>query len=301
MKRNEKNLTYGAAVAYSVIIGLSFLFTKLTLDVADPLQILAHRFTVSFVAILVPVSFRWVNVHYDRHRILKVLPLAIIYPMLFFGFQTFGLQYATSSEAGILLASAPVFTMILATYFLKEKSNGWQKLSILLSVTGVIYISIMKGSTLDLNNLKGIILLVLSALCIAGYSVMARKLSKEFTSIELSFIMILLSFIVFNLLAIARNTVNGSLASYFLPFTNMKFLLSILYLGVLSTLGTSLLTNYVLSKMEASKMSVFSNFGTVISILAGILFLNEKFYYYHLIGSILIIGGVLGTNFLGEK
>jgi drug/metabolite transporter (DMT)-like permease len=66
----------------------------------------------------------------------------------------------------------------------------------------------------------------------------------------------------------------------------------------LSSLVTSLLTNYILSKIEASKMSVFSNLGTVISIVAGVIFLKEEIFYYHIIGSILIVGGVIGTNFL---
>lgn len=299
MKKNENHLAYLAAVGYAIVIGLSFLFTKLTLDVADPIDILAHRFTVSFFAIVIPVSFKWVKVDYNKERIIKIIPLAIVYPMLFFGFQTFGLQYATSSEAGILLASAPVFTLILATYFLKEKSSTLQKISVILSVIGVIYISVMKGSTLDINNIKGIILLVLSALCIAGYSVMARNLTKEFTSIELSFIMVVISFVSFNLLSIGRHLLNGTITNYFMPFTNFNFIISILYLGVLSTLGTSLLTNYILSKLEASKMSVFANLGTVISIVAGVVFLKEKIYYYHIIGSIFIVGGVLGTNFLG--
>ncbi|NLB23122.1 MAG: EamA family transporter, partial [Clostridium sp.] len=62
----QKRVTYLAAVSYSIIIGLSFLFTKLTLDVADPFEILAHRFTVSFIAILIPVLFKWVKVQYNR-------------------------------------------------------------------------------------------------------------------------------------------------------------------------------------------------------------------------------------------
>ena len=48
-------------------------------------------------------------------------------------------------------------------------------------------------------------------------------------------------------------------------------------------------------------MSVFANLGTVISIIAGVLILNEDIFYYHIIGSVLIISGVLGTNFLGRK
>ncbi|NLN47651.1 MAG: DMT family transporter [Clostridiales bacterium] len=300
IKKNGNTLIYLAALGYAFIIGLSFLFTKFSLDVADPINILAHRFTVSFIVLGIPVLFKWVKVNYTKERIIKLIPLAIVYPMLFFGFQTFGLLYATSAEAGILLASAPVFTLILATYFLKEKSNILQKISIILSVTGVIYISLMKGSTLDINNIKGIVLLVLSALCMAGYNVMARKLTKEFTNIELCFAMIILSFVSFNLLSIGNHLANGTISNYFAAFTAPSFVISILYLGILSTLGTALLTNYILYKLEASKMSVFANLGTVISIVAGVVFLKEKIFYYHIIGSILIVGGVLGTNFLGD-
>jgi drug/metabolite transporter (DMT)-like permease len=94
---------------------------------------------------------------------------------------------------------------------------------------------------------------------------------------------------------------NGTLSNFLQPLTNISFIIAILYLGVLSSLGTSLMTNYILSKIEASKMSVFSNLGTVITIIAGAVFLKEKIYLYHIIGSILIVGGVLGANFLDKK
>ncbi|MFA9378729.1 MAG: hypothetical protein ACERKZ_18595 [Lachnotalea sp.] len=43
------------------MIGLSFLFTKIALTVDDPLNILAHRFTISFFALLIPVLFGWIK------------------------------------------------------------------------------------------------------------------------------------------------------------------------------------------------------------------------------------------------
>lgn len=301
MEKDNKSLAYIAALLYALIVGLSFLFTKIALDTSNPIDILAYRFMASFVAISIPVLFKWVRVSYTKERIIKILPLAILYPLLFFGFQTFGLIYATSSEAGIILASAPVFTMILASYFLKEKSNAYQKLSIIVSVSGVLYIMIKKGSSIDLANFRGIILLVLSALSFSGYSVMARKLTKDFTSTELSYIMITISFIFFTGTSIIKHIISGNIIQFFAPLTDISFIISILYLGVLSTLVTSLLTNYALSKLEASKMSVFGNLGTVISIVAGVIFLKEEIFYYHIIGSILIVGGVLGTNFLDNK
>lgn len=301
MEENNKRSAYIAALSYAVIVGLSFLFTKIALGVSNPIDILAHRFMASFIAISIPILFKLVPINLDKERIKKLLPLAILYPLCFFGFQTFGLQYATSSEAGILLASAPIFTMIMASYFLSEKSNTYQKLSIIVSLIGVLYITFMKGATIDLANIKGIVLLLLSALSFSGYGILARKLTKDYTVIELSFIMVTISFIVFTSVAIIKNLAGGTIGQFFLPLTSIKFIISILYLGVLSTLGTSLLTNYALSKLEASKMIVFSNLGTVISIVAGVIFLKEKIFYYHIIGSLMIIGGVLGTNFLDKS
>lgn len=301
MDDSNKRLAYIAALSYAVIVGLSFLFSKIALGITNPIDILAHRFIASFIAISIPVLFKLVPINLNKERIKKVLPLAILYPLCFFGFQTFGLQYATSSEAGIILAAAPVFTMIMASYFLNEKSNTLQKISIAISLGGVLYITFMKDSTIDIANMKGIILLLLSAFSFAGYSILARKFRKDYTVIELSFIMVTVSFIVFTSWAILKNVSGGTIKEFFLPLINIKFIISILYLGVLSTLGTSLLTNYSLSKLEASKMTVFSNLGTVISIVAGVIFLKEKIFYYHIIGSLMIIGGVLGTNFLDSK
>lgn len=290
-------LVYTAAMTYTLITGFSFLFGKIALSIVNPIDLLAYRFTAAFIAIILLISFKLIKVNYSLERIKKILPLAILYPLMFFAFQTFGLQYAASSEAGIITASIPVFTLILATFFLKEKTSMLQKLSILASVLGVIYITLMKGSSFEMNNFVGIILLLLSALSFAGYSVMARILTKEFSSMELSIIMSIISFICFTVMAVVSNLINGTMNTFFLPLRNMQFIISVVYLGVLSTLVTSLLTNYVLSKIEAAKMSVFSNLATVISIFAGVVFLKEQIFYYHIIGSILIIGGVLGTNY----
>src|SRR5689334_18265212 len=83
--------------------------------------------------------------------------------------------------------------------------------------------------------------------------------------------------------------------------TSGTFIVSILYLGVMSSLVTALTANYALSKMEASKMSVFANLSTVVSIAAGAMFLGENITLYHIIGSALIITGVMGANRFERK
>ncbi len=102
-------------------------------------------------------------------------------------------------------------------------------------------------------------------------------------------------------MAVGRHTVDRSLNEFFQPLTDIRYIGALLYLGILSTMITTLLSSFALSRIEASKMSVFSNFSTLVSMAAGALFLNEQLRYYHIIGSLMIILGVLGTNFLGNK
>ena len=88
--------------------------------------------------------------------------------------------------------------------------------------------------------------------------------------------MTLISCIAFNIMAIIQHLMNPELTSYFAPLGNINYLLPVLYLGVLASLLTSYLSNYALSKIKASKMSVFVNLSIVIMVFAGAVFLQEK-------------------------
>ncbi len=44
---------YLAAIGYALIIGLSFMFVKVALTVASPIDTLAHRFSIAFISILI--------------------------------------------------------------------------------------------------------------------------------------------------------------------------------------------------------------------------------------------------------
>lgn len=288
------------AVLNAIIIGLSFLFAKLALDYASPLDTLAFRFATPLLVMSVPVAFGWIKLNYRGKPVYKILLLAVMYPLGFFLLQAFGLQHATSAEGGILYAFTPVVTMIVASIFLKETTTVLQKLSIFLSVFGVVFIFVMKGSRIDLSNMLGISLLLLTCVVFAGYTVMARSLSKQFSPAEMTYLMQGVGFVTFLTVSVTRHAAAGTMDSLFAPLTSGAFVVSILFLGIVSSLVTALTSNYILSKMEASKMSVFSNLSTIVSVAAGAMFLGEEITVYHLIGSVLIIAGVIGTNRLGQ-
>ncbi|MGA3676612.1 DMT family transporter [Lysinibacillus agricola] len=296
-----KRKAYVAAIIYAFVIGLSFMFVKVTLTVASPIDTLAHRFTIALIGIVIFIVFTQNKLKINKQDVARILPLALLYPIAFFTFQVLGLARISSTEAGIIQAAIPIFTLVLASVILKEKATREQLTFISLSVFGVIYMLFMNNGNASSENLIGSGFILLSACAASLYNVLARKLTKQYSLMTLTYVMTLCGFVIFNGLAIGNHLINGTLLQFFKPFENVDFVIAILYLGILSSLITSYLSNYTLSILEASKMSVFSNFATLITILAGVIFLQETFHVYHLIGGIVIIIGVIGTNYFGHK
>lgn len=292
---------YLAAIGYALIIGLSFMFVKVALTVASPIDTLAHRFSIAFISILIFMIFTKKRVKIGKQDIMRILPLALLYPLAFFTFQVLGLAQISSTEAGIIQAAIPVFTLILASVLLKEKSSHLQLFFVGLSVAGVIFMLSMSNGGANTGNLIGSGLILLSALAVSFYNIFARKLTRQYSLISLTYMMTFCGFVIFNGVAIGNHVMNQTLPQFFKPFLYGDFVIAIVYLGILSSLVTSYLSNYSLSILEASKMSVFSNLATFITILAGVIFLKEAFHLYHLIGGVSIVIGVIGTNYFGNK
>lgn len=298
---SKKRKAYIAAISYAMIIGLSFLFVKVTLTVTSPMDTLAHRFSVAFIGIVIVLVFTKNKLTIKKHDLLEILPLAILYPIVFFTFQVLGLARISSSEAGIIQATIPIFTLALAGLLLKEKATRGQLIAIAFSVLGVMYMLMMNGANATTGNVIGSGFVLLSAIAASIYNVFARRLTKQYSLLTLTYVMTLCGFVIFNGIAIGDHMMKGTIHEFFKPFLHVDFIIAILYLGLLSSLGTSYLSNYALSILEASKMSVFSNLATLITIFAGVLFLHESFQTYHLIGGVMIVMGVIGTNYFGMK
>lgn len=296
-----RGYAYIAAVLYAAIIGLSFLFVKMTVTVAHPIDVLAHRFALSLIVVSIPVILGWIKIQLSLRDLWRIIPLGLLSPVLFFAFQAFGLVSSNSSEAGIIQAMAPVFTLVLASVFLKERTSTMQKLFLLLSVAGVVFIFIMQGSGMSIGNLKGIALLLLSTVCFAGYGVLARPLTQKYKPMELTWVTLMVGCVVFNAASLIRHASSGSMMDYIKPFGDASYLGALAYLAILSTMISTLLASYALTHLEASQMSVFSNLSTLISIVGGAWILHEPVGGYHYIGALLIIAGVLGTNMSGRK
>lgn len=225
----QKRKAYIAAISYALIIGLSFLFVKVTLTVASPVDTLAHRFTVAFIGIVILLVFTKNKLTIKKQDLLKILPLAILYPIAFFTFQVLGLARISSSEAGIIQATIPIFTLALAGLLLKEKATRGQFVAISFSVLGVMYMLMMNGANATSGNVIGSGFILLSAIAASIYNVFARRLTKQYSLLTLTYVMTLCGFVIFNGIAVGDHMLKGTIHDFFSHFY-MLILLSPFYI-----------------------------------------------------------------------
>jgi len=78
-------------------------------------------------------------------------------------------------------------------------------------------------------------------------------------------------------------------------------LCAILYLGIVSSVIAFLLLNFANTYLPVAKTTVFSNITTVVSVIAGVVFLDEQISALVILGVTMIVTGVIGVQALNVK
>ncbi len=288
-----------AALAANIIFGFSFLFSKMALTVAHPLLILAVRFTVAFIALNLLVLFGFVKVKLKGKKKGGLFLMALAQPFLYFIFELYGISLTSSALSGLIISLVPVAVMLLSTLFLKEKPTALQCICSAISLVGVGAVSILSDDG-NQNKLLGIILLLLAVVSAAVFNILSRRESVSFSPFERTYFMFLIGFVGFN--AVALFFLRGEYFSGLVTaFSSFQFIISIIYLAVVSSVAAFILYNYSTSRISVVRSSSFSNIITVVSLFAGIIILKEKFSLTEILLCIPIILGVWGVNLKDSK
>lgn len=299
--KNNKYLPYIAGIAVSLIFGMSFMFTKQALDSFKTFHLLAFRFALAALVLGILALFGVIKIQLKSKPIKEFYLLCLFQPIAYFIFETIGVKLTSSSQAGMMIALIPVLVTLMAMVFLKEIPNRAQGVFIIVSVLGVLFILALSGNPDTGGSFLGIAALMGAVLSGGTFNILSRKLSRYYTPVEITFAMMWVGAVCFNVIALLQSTIDGSLNTYFSGFSNWSAVSAIFYLGVLSSICAFFMLNYMLSKLTASSAAVFTNLTTVVSVLAGVFIMREPFFWYQLIGGVLIVLGVWGTNYYGIK
>lgn len=298
----KKLSPYLAGIVMCLIFGLSFLFSKQGLADLAPMILLSYRFGIAALVLTVLLLLGLIKVDFKGKPMKGVILLSVFYPVLAFVFEVNGLRFTATSQAGIMVSLMPIFVSLLGVVILKEKPAAVQWCFILSSVAGVLITVIFSKSAGEEGSFWGILLLLISVAGGSIQNVLSRKYSKYFTSVEITFVMIWLGAIAFNAAAVIQGLIGGNLKElYAAPFHSVNAMLAVVYLGALASVVAFFCMNYMLAKLKAANASVFVNLATVISILAGVLWLHEALHWYQAVGGVFIIAGVWGTNYYENR
>lgn len=285
-----------AGILFASIFGFSFLFSKIALSYVTPIGLIAYRFLIAFITFEILRQLKIIKINIKKEQMKYLIAVAFFQPILYFLFETFGLNLVSSGEAGMMIALIPIFVAILSSLIIKEKPKPIQVLFILLSVTGVIIIQLSKLGSENNSEVLGFILLLLAVISAAMFNIASRTASqKALRPMEVTYFMMLFGAFTFNIIYVIQLIIEQRIADYITNLLYIDILLPIVYLGIVASIGGFFLVNLVLSKVPAHVSSIYANLSTIVAIIAGVILLDETITLYHIIGSIFIIIGVYGT------
>ena len=306
-QKKTHTLSLLAALTSAVIFGMSFMFSKLALEVAAPTVLLAFRFTVAVAAMSLVIL---VNALVGKLRgrplfafslrgkpVYKLVLLGIVQPVAYFIFENYGILYTSSAVAGTIIAAVPVCCILMDVLVLHERVTLKQVLCALGAIGGVALISV--GGAMMVSAL-GMLFLVLTMLSDTLYYGISHNAAKRFAPFEMTYVMFIVGMVVFIPVGLIYA---GGLHSPLItgPMHDGGFWVAVLYLGLLSSVLAYGLLNFANSHLSVSETSLFSNVTTVVSVLAGVVLLKEPFSVWQMLGVAVILVCVFVANVSGGK
>ena len=293
----ERKGMLAAAVAYS-IFGLSYLFSKMALNITEPMILLCVRFSVTVIILNLLVVFRVLKLDLRGKKLIYPVLLGVLQPVLYFVLENYGLKYTTTSFTGIISSISPIFSAILGVFMLREKPTWKQWVCIGLSITGVLMVSLNASN--GENTWLGCLCLLGAYLSGAFYAILVRKLSKQYSAFEITYIMFTVGFVFFVVFAFAQFGVK-TLPMIASAIGEPNFIVSVLYLGGAASVGAYMLSNYSLARLPVTRSTIFGSFSTVVSVLSGIILMRDPFNLTSAAAFLLIMLGVWGVNRFAVK
>lgn len=297
-----------AVMTGNTIFGFSFLFSKTALEIAPLSVTLALRFTVAFLVLnLVVLAGRMLKRKDGQPLIafslkgkpLKdILILAIIQPVIYFFAECYGIKLTSSAFAGTLIAVVPVAGVMLDVLIMHTKVTKKQFICAVVSVIGVAVTTL--GAQDMKSSVAGVLVLLVAVAAGSLFIVYSKKTAEYYNPLERTYVMFETGCITY--LTFALLQCGGDVQTYFVPaLTSFTFWGCMGYLAVISSVLGFLLINFGSTYATVSEVSIFANFTTVISIVAGVVLLHESFTIHQVIGAVLILGSVYVSSVSSTK
>jgi uncharacterized membrane protein len=196
-------------------------------------------------------------------------------------------EWLPASSAGLLLATEPVWVLVISYVFLGERAGPRVLLGSGVALAGVAVIAgpSALSSGYGMRAVAGAALVLLATMAFGGYTIVLRPLSEKYGPVSATAVSTVLGAVPY--LAFVRPLWPSRLSQ--------PAWAELLFLALGSTVAGMLLWNQAIVRGGSARISRLLYLEPVVSVLGAMVFLGERATAAVLVGGVLLIAGVLMT------
>jgi drug/metabolite transporter (DMT)-like permease len=294
MTPNEMKKKYFLLIMVLPIIfwAFAFPFIKIGLEELSPINLTIMRLFVTciiflFILIIIPKKFSKLH----KKDIIPLFLLGFLGVVVYHLGLNYGEQFMSASAASLIIATIPIFVVIFAAFYLKENITKKIVLGVLLSLSGVVIISLVgtTGDPFTIAYLSAACAVLIAAIVGAGYTIAGKKLLQQYSALSLTVYAFL--FGCLGLLPFLSSSLVTEVGAM-----TVKGWGAVLFLAVLPTVVGYILWYVALEIKTASEISVFLYFIPVLSTIISYFLFQEPITWLFLLGGAFVILGLIIVN-----
>ena len=275
----------------AVIWGTNFAVIKVALEDLSPEALNALRFPLASILLVGVLRIRGRLRFPEREDVAKLVGLGILGNVLYQLLFIHGLDLTSAGNASLLLATVPVWTILLSSVLGHERPSPLVWLGIVGTLAGMILV-VLGGAGVELggSSLEGDLLMAAAALGWAGYTVGSRGMIRKYGPLRTTTWTLSVGTIGLLLLGWP------DLADLEWAAVSPVAWIGVVYAGVFALSIAYLLWYRGVQRIGSSRTAAYSNLVPVVALLVAWGWLGEVPSALQWIGAAIILGGISVTR-----
>ena len=295
-------LGYGACALAGALWGTGFYWGRLALDEMSVANMVLYRFLFASLAMLPVVALR--RTRFTRPEWWLLFLTSVFGVPIQFLLQYHGLARTTVSHASLMVGAMPVLLAASAVMFAGERLDwtGW--VALFTSTLGAALV-VLGGSHATTGNetptLAGDLLVIASLIVALAWILLSKKLLQSHSAPVVSGYTILLGTLMLVVWDYAPVVFGRRVAPPPVAGISPRAWIALAISGVLCTGATTLMWNWGIHHVPASRAGVFLNIEPALGSILGVELLGEKLGPFAWLGGAMIIGAAVVLTTRGHE
>ncbi len=275
----------GPLILAAILIGLNFVAIKVAVESIPPLLVGALRFTLGGVVLLSFVRLMGLGSRPTRRLLLTTLGIGLIGGTLYNITLNEGTSMTSASSAALIMATSPVWGMLLAAGFGVEPLRATNIIGAVVSLVGVVLI-LGRGLEGGGSSLVGDLVVFAASVSFAAYIVLSRAQHAHYPALTIAAYTIF-----FGGLAIFPFT-PLELASWKWESVSAVAWIAVAYMAIVSTALGYGIWQWGIGRIGADRVLVYQYLITLTGVVSSIVLLRESFGIIKVLGAVVLLAGV---------